>query len=134
MERDVDGIATTPAVMFRWLLAGGGTQIDGAPEVEIATYSAADPDIVRAGPSALVDSSTAITTMVNPSDSSGTLVRAIKKTGTTLEVQTGSTALSFAIGAIGVSSTRKFGLVLTPAATSPATVNTALHVFAPSCD
>jgi hypothetical protein len=133
VDRDEAGTATTSALVLRWLFAENATTIpDSPPEVEIATYSSADPDTVRAGPAALIDSTNALTTMTNPSDSASTLVRAVKRANETLTLHSGSVILPFEPTAIGVAATRKFGLVLTPTVTFPAQ-DVTIHIFAPSC-
>jgi hypothetical protein len=133
VDRDEAGTASSSALVLRWLVPDATGQIDpNPPQIEIATYASGDPETIRAGQSALIDSSSAITTMLNPTDPAATLVRAVKKTNGVLELQSGNAPLPFAPSAIGVAATRKFGLVLTPGATFPAQ-NVSLHVYAPSC-
>ncbi len=132
VDRDDAGIASSSAVVLRWLLAEGSDTIDGAPEIDIATYSQGGINANRAGRAALIDSSMALVTTANPADTTQTLVRAVQKSGTSLTLQSGSTPLPFGVSEIGVSATRKFGVVLTPDTLTG--LNATLHVFAPSCD
>lgn len=133
VDRDEAGTATSSSLVLRWLFAEGATNIpDAPPEVEIATYSAADPDTVRAGPLTLIDGTSALATMANPSDPATTLVRAVQRSDQGLTLGSGSAPLPFPPSSIGVASTRKFGLVLTPTVTTPAQDMT-IHVFAPTC-
>lgn len=133
VDRDDAGTATTSSLVLRWLFAEGATSIsDAPPEVEIATYSAGDPDTVRAGAITMIDGTSALATMVNPSDSGTTLVRAVSRSAANLTLESGSATLGFPPSAVGVASTRKFGLVLTPTLTFPAQ-DVTIHVFAPTC-
>lgn len=133
VDRDEAGVATASALVLRWLFAENATTIsESPPEVEIASYSSADPDTVRAGAAALIDSNNAITTMLNPTDSAASLVRAVKRAGQTLTLQSGSASLAFPPDSIGVAATRKFGLVLTPTVNFPAQ-DVTVYIYAPSC-
>ncbi|MCC6898921.1 MAG: hypothetical protein IT377_08095 [Polyangiaceae bacterium] len=130
--RDSADLPMTKAVVLRWLLAPGSSAFDASAEVDLASYADADWGTVRRGPVALVDASTAVTTVAYPVDPQQTLVRAVQKSGTTLTLGSATAVLPFPVGQIGVAANRKLGFVLTPASTT-LSLKTTLHVYAPGC-
>ncbi|MBK7580388.1 MAG: hypothetical protein IPI67_09310 [Myxococcales bacterium] len=126
------GNPETNAVTLRWLLAPGATSVDTSLEVDLASYSDSDWSTVRRGPVALVDGDTVLTTVAYPVDPQQTLVRSVKKSGSSLTLGSATAVLPFSVGQIGVAANRKVGFVLTPSSTSP-TLAATLHVFAPAC-
>ncbi len=120
------------SVVLRWPITGTSTTVDATPEVTVATYTPTGQNAALAGPSALIDPSTAITTAAYPPDTGQTLVRAVSRSGTDLKLGTASSVLSFSTSQIGVTASRRFGFVLTPSSQTP-TLKAALHVFAPGC-
>ena len=87
---------------------------------------------MRRGPVALVDASTALTTVAYPVDPQQTLVRAVQKSGTSLSLGSATAVLPFPVSQIGVAANRKVGFVLTPASAT-LSLKTTLHVYAPGC-
>ncbi len=130
--RDGTNTPLTKAVVLRWLLEPAATSVSGSMDIDLATYPDADWGTVRRGPIALIDSSTALTTVANSADPQQTLVRAVLKSGTSLTLGTATAVVPFTVGQIGVAANRKVGVVLTPANTT-LSLQTTLHVFAPGC-
>lgn len=130
--RDGTDQPMTKAVVLRWLLASGATAFDASAEIDLATYADADWGTVRRGPVALVDASTALTTVAYPVDPQQTLVRAVQKSGTSLSLGSATAVLPFPVSQIGVAANRKVGFVLTPASAT-LSLKTTLHVYAPGC-
>lgn len=121
------------AVMLRWPITGTSTTVDTSIEVKVEEgYTPTGQNAALAGPSALIDGSTAIVTAAYPADTSQTRVRSVTRSGSTLTVGSKASVLTFPISQIGVSASRRFGFVLTPSSQNP-TLKAALHVFAPGC-
>jgi hypothetical protein len=132
VTRDDAGTPETKAVVLRWLLEPGADKVDGALELDLASYASSDWSTVRRGPVALVDASTVLTTTAYHLDAQQTLVRAVTRSGASLALGTATATLPFSVTQIGVAANRKVGFVLTPSSTAPA-LSATLHVFAPGC-
>jgi hypothetical protein len=131
---DDDGSTYANAVVLRWVLLGSATTFDASVEVAIETYSSYGTDEGRAGPVALIDADSAIATAAYPPDTAQSVVKPVKRNGSTLTLGGGSDVIPFSTGALGVTGTRSFGVVLTPSTTaSPDPPNTALRIYSPDC-
>jgi hypothetical protein len=118
----------------RWVLLGSSDTFDASVEVELESYSSYGTDEVRAGPSALIDADSAIATAAYPPDTAQSVVKPLERSGSSLSLGGGSDVIPFSTGALGVTATRSFGVVLTPSTTTdPDPPNTALRIYSPDC-
>lgn len=124
------------AVVFRWPLVGTATTFKANRQVTLESYPPFGPDTTYAGPSALIDPTTALATAADPVNlQQATDVYSVTRSGDTLTLGKGSGQVPAAVYQIGVAGGSTFGYVLTPStATAPATPNPTLHIFAPSCN
>jgi hypothetical protein len=128
-----DGSTYADAVVVRWLLEAASSTFDETAVV-LETYSSYGTDTPYAGPSAVIDPSSAIASAAYPPDTGQSRVRGLLRGASGLSLGGGSDVLPFPTSALGVAATRRFGVVLTPStATPPETPNTALRIYMPGC-
>jgi hypothetical protein len=129
-----DGSTHADAVILRWLLAGASSTFDDASQVVLESYSAYGTNALHAGPSAIIDPISAIASAAYPPDTSQSRIRGVLRSGDTLTLGSGSDVLPFSAPALGVTATRRYGVVLTPSSsTPPEAPNAALRIYAPGC-
>lgn len=135
LTRTDGGLEEADAVVFRWPIVGTSTTIKADRQVTLESYSSLfNENAGYAGPAALIDSTTALTTAADPNNPQGSTVHSVQRSGDTLTLGTGHYALPAAVSQIGVAGGSTFGYVLLPStAAPPATPNPTVDIFAPGC-